>query len=126
MARHTTANLRERGKDITLQQHETDSPVLPVAQIEQLHHFRPDRVDWVFDQTRIEAEHRRSETKRINTFTFVERLLGQIFALLIGLAGIVGGVYTAINNQPWAGGTIASLAITGLAAVFLTGRRGKQ
>lgn len=77
MARHTTANLRERGKDITLQQHETDSPVLPVAQIEQLHHFRPDRVDWVFDQTRIEAEHRRSETRRINTFTFIERLLGQ-------------------------------------------------
>ncbi|WP_367025785.1 hypothetical protein ABZN20_15120 [Methylococcus sp. ANG] len=127
MGRHTTANVRERsGKELTLQQHDTDSPIIPVAQIERLHQFRPDLVDWVFHQTQAEAEHRRTETRRVNTFVFVERLLGQIFALLIGLAGIVGGVYAAINGQPWAGGTIASLAITGLAAVFLTGRRDKS
>ncbi|MDD5036705.1 MAG: hypothetical protein PHE55_18360 [Methylococcaceae bacterium] len=126
MAKHTTANLRERDKELTLQQHDTDSPLIPVAQIERLHQFRPDLVDWIVKQTQIEAEHRRSEDKRINTFVFVERLIGQIFALLIGLAGIVGGVYAAVNGQAWAGGTIASLAITGLAVVFLTGRRGKS
>jgi ABC-type Mn2+/Zn2+ transport system permease subunit len=53
---------------------------------------------------------------------FAERLIGQIFALLIGLTGIIGGSYVAVNGQPWAGGTIASISITGLAAVFLTGR----
>jgi uncharacterized membrane protein len=125
MGRHTTANMRERGKELTVQQHETDSPVIPIAQIEKLHQFRPDLVDWVFTQTQIEAEHRRAEVKRINKFVFIERIIGQIFALLIGLAGIIGGVYAAINGQAWAGGTIASLAITGLAAVFLTGRRSK-
>lgn len=45
---------------------------------------------------------------------------------MIGASGIVGGAYVAINGQPAAGATIASLAITGLAAVFLTGRRNKQ
>jgi hypothetical protein len=79
-----------------------------------------------FSQTQVEAEYRRSESKRVNTFVFIERVLGQIFALLIGLGGIIGGVYAAANGQPWAGGTIASLAITGLTAVFLTGRRGKS
>jgi uncharacterized membrane protein len=118
--------VRDRGKELTVQQHETDSPVIPIAQIEQLHQFRPDLVDWVFTQTQIEAEHRRSEVRRVNKFVFIERIIGQVFALLIGMAGVIGGVYAAINGQAWAGGTIASLAITGLAVVFLTGRRGKS
>jgi len=126
MGKHTTANVRDRGKELTVQQHETDSPVIPIAQIEQLHQFRPDLVDWIFTQTQIEAEHRRAEVKRVNKFVFIEHIIGQVFALLIGMAGIIGGVYAAINGQAWAGGTIASLAITGLAAVFLTGRRGKS
>jgi hypothetical protein len=123
MARHTTANVRERGKDITLQQHETDSPVLPVAQIEQLHHFRPDRVDWIFDQTQIEAEHRRSENRRINTYTFIERILGMVFALTIGLAGILGGLYAAIQGHDWLGGVVATVTVGTLAVGFLKGRR---
>lgn len=102
------------------------APIIPIVQLEQLHSFKPDAVDWVIQQTQIEAEHRRKEGKRINTFVFIEKLIGQIFALLIGMAGIVGGSYVAIQNQPWAGGTIASLAITGLAAVLLTGRSKKD
>ena len=125
MPRHTTANLRDRDKELTVQQHDTDSPVIPIAQIAKLHQIRPDLVDWVFTQTQTEAEHRREEVRRVNGFVFVERIVGQVFALLIGLAGIIGGVYAATNGQPWAGGTIASLAITGLAAVFLTGKKGK-
>lgn len=122
MAKSTHASVKSRHGDLTVQQHETDSPIIPVQQIEQLHQFRPDRVDWVFEQTQAEAEYRRIETHRVNTFVFIERLIGQICALLIGLSGIGGGVYTAVNGQPEAGGTIAGLAITGLAAVFLTGR----
>jgi len=125
MAKSTHASVKSRHGDLTVQQHETDSPIIPVQQIEQLHQFRPDRVDWVFEQTQAEAEYRRKETHRVNTFIFIERLIGQTCALLIGLSGIGGGVYTAINGQPEAGGTIAGLAITGLAAVFLTGRARK-
>ena len=117
-----TAKVTQRDGELTVSQHETDSPVLPVAQLEQLHRFKPDAVDFVIDQTRAEAEHRRSEVWRINTFTFIERLFGQICALVIGMAGIGGGAYIALLGQPWAGGIIASTAITGLAIVFLTGR----
>jgi hypothetical protein len=66
---------------------------LPIAQIEKLHSFRADRVDWVFDQTQLEAEYRRKQRNKINNFVFVERLIGQICALAIGMAGIfVGGL----------------------------------
>lgn len=118
--KHTSAKITRN--DITVQQHETDSPVIPVAQLEQLQKFKPEAVDWVISQTQIEAEWRRAEGKRVNTLIFTERLLGQIFALLIGLTGIISGAYVAVNGQAWAGGTIASISITGLAAVFLTGR----
>jgi hypothetical protein len=121
----TTAKMRGRDGELTVQQHETDSPIIPVAHLERLYSFKPEAVDWVITQTQVEAEYRRSEGKRVNTFIFIERLIGQVFALLIGMAGIGGGSYVAIQGEPWAGGTIASLAITGLAVVFLTGRKKK-
>ena len=66
------------------------------------------------------------ETSRINGYIFAEHLIGQIFALIIGTVGIVAGSWVAINGQPWAGGTIATAAIGGLAVVFLTGRKAPQ
>ncbi len=124
--RHTNARVTHRkdgNSELTVSEHETDSPVIPVAQLERLQVFKPDAVDWVIQQTQIEAEHRRKETIRINRFVFIENLLGQIFSLIIGLAGIGGGSWVAVSGQPWAGGTIATSAITGLAVVFLTGRK---
>lgn len=110
---------------MTVQQHETDCPIIPVSQLERLQQFKPEAVDWVIQQTQIEAEHRRAEDKRINTYVFIDRTVGQVFAFLIGIAGVGGGSYVAVNGQPWAGATIASLSITGLAAVFLSGRSKK-
>ncbi|MBI5846657.1 MAG: hypothetical protein HZB31_01665 [Nitrospirae bacterium] len=126
MANKSTTARVNRHNELTLQQHETDSPIIPIAHLERLQAFKPEAVDWIISQTQIEAEHRRKEGKRVNSFVFIERLLGQIFALIIGLAGIGVGGYVALNGQPAAGGTIASLAITGLAVVFLTGRNKKS
>lgn len=125
MAKQTSANVN-RSKDghhqMSIQQQETDCPILPVPQLEQLQKFKPEAVDWVILQTQIEAEHRRTETIKINRYTFIERLLGQIFAFLIGSIGVVGGSYVAVSGQPTAGAAIATAALTGLAVVFLTGR----
>ncbi|MDO8293599.1 MAG: hypothetical protein Q7T29_12175 [Gallionella sp.] len=121
--RHTTAKVTRKDSELTLSEHETDSPVIPVAQLERLHTFKPEAVDWVISQTQIEAEHRRNETSRVNGFIFTEHIIGQIFALVIGIAGIGGGSWVAVSGQPLAGGTIATAAITGLAVVFLTGRK---
>jgi hypothetical protein len=126
MSRHTTAKAKQGDKELTVQQHETDSPILPVAQLHELHEFRPDAVDWVLDQSKTEADFRRSESHRINGFVLVEKILGQIFAFTMGLSGIIGGVYAAVHGQPTAGTTIASFAITVLAVVFLTGKKQKS
>lgn len=127
--RNTNAKVthkKDGDKELTLSQQETDSPILPVAQLERLSLFKPDAVDWIISQTQIEAEHRRKETSRVNGFIFTEHLIGQIFALIIGVGGIGAGSWVAVSGQPWAGGTIATAAITGLAVVFLTGRKKPQ
>ncbi len=119
MAKGSKTQIKGRGGEITHQQQETDSPIIPVQHLERLHQFKPDAVDWILQQTEREADHRRAEERRVNTFVFTEGIFGQICALLIGVAGIAGGSFVALNGQPWAGGFIASLAITGLAAVFI-------
>ncbi len=103
-----------------------DVPVLPVDQLERLHAIKPDAVDWVIQQTQIEAEHRREETSRVNGFILLEHLLGQFLALLIGTAGILGGSWVAVNGQPWAGVAIAIAAIAGLTAAHLSGKKSRQ
>jgi len=125
MGRSTTAKVNRRNGDLTLQQHDSDSPILPIAQLEQLNSFKPEAVELVINQTQIEAEHRRKETLRLNTFVLIERIIGQVFALIIGVTGIISGSYVAISGQAWAGGTIATASLTGLAAIFLTGRSKK-
>lgn len=124
--RSTSAKASTKTGEMTFQQHETDSPIIPVAQMERLNSFKPEAVDWIISQTQVEAEHRRVETIRVNTFVFIEHILGQIFALLIGSGGIYAGAHLALAGQPWAGGTIATAAITGLAVVFLTGRQKRK
>ena len=125
--KHTTAqvNNSKGNRQLSFQQHETDCPILPVPQLEQLQSFKPEAVDWIINQTQIEAEHRRAQIIRVNKYTFIERIAGQIFAFIIGLSGVLFGSYVALKGQPAAGATIAGAALAGLAGVFLSGRRAK-
>ncbi|MCX7096547.1 MAG: hypothetical protein NTV43_01435 [Methylococcales bacterium] len=125
--KHTTAQVKNTKGDqqLSIQQHETDCPILPVVQLEQLQRFKPEAVDWIINQTQIEAEHRRAQIIIVNRYTFIERIAGQVFAFVIGLSGVLLGSYVALQNQPTAGAAIAGAALAGLAGVFLSGRRAK-
>lgn len=122
-SRSTTVKANHRGSELTVHQHETDSPVLPVAQIERLHQIRPDRVDWVFDQTEAESNFRRTETKRINTLVFIQRMASIASGLVIGCVGLGVATYLAINGKEWVGGVIGGTTVVGLVSAFLIGSR---
>jgi hypothetical protein len=113
----------KNGDQLTVHSQDTDALILPVPQLEALHNFRPDLVDVVVQETRLEAAHRRSQENRVNTFIFLERLLGQIAAISVATLGIGGGVYAGLNGQPWLGGVIASVTIGTLAVAFLQRNR---
>ena len=84
MSRQTNAHakIKDGSGELLVQDTQSDAPILPMAGIERLHNIRPDRVDWVFEQTQIEAETRRVEQHRVNTFIFFERIASarQIFS----------------------------------------------
>ena len=111
---------------ITAQHTSTDAPLIPVGEVERLSAINPAFAQFIFDQTRLEAEHRRhiqlSETleqSRINGFIFTERIAGVIAAVLVGVGGMVGGVYAVTLGHDWAGVSIAGVTIGTLAVAFI-------
>jgi hypothetical protein len=120
MAKSLRAEARNnRGEHLTVQAHDNDALILPVSQLEELHAFRPDLVDLVVSETQKEAAHRRSQESRVNLFVFIERVLGQISAMLLAVLGIAGGIYAGLSGQPWLGGVIVSVTIGTLAVTFI-------
>jgi hypothetical protein len=131
VSRQTTTHVKSsNGGEVFVRDSRSDAPLLPIVGIERLHALRPDRVDWVFDQTQIEADLRRSnllrsieEGERINTRVFIEHIIAQCFALVIGLCGILGGLYAALQGHDWLGGIVSTISIGTLAGNFL--KKGK-
>ena len=113
--------MAHRGNEtaMLLKSRDTDSPVLPVEEMERLHKFRPDIVDWILEQTKIEAESRRQLQRESLLKYLLERKIGQILGFLIGLFGILGGSFVAVKGYSTAGGIIATSSICTLAVAFL-------
>jgi len=121
MAKQQDTYVAKRGEDsaFLLQNRDTDSPMLPVDEMERLHSFRPDVIDWILEQTEIEAENRRQARRETTRKLIFERRLGQILGFLIGVVGVIGGAYVAVKGSSTAGGIIATSAICTLAMAFL-------
>ena len=101
-SKHVKAQAKDNnGNEIAIASVNSDSPLLPVEQLEKLHQFRPDLVDFVIRETEAESQKRRIETTRINTFTFIERITGLVFSLIMGLVGICGSIYLGIQGHDW-------------------------
>lgn len=114
---------RKRASKPSPTEPDVDSPFLPVEQLEGLRKIKPDAVDWVMQQTQLEAEHRRAETARVNDLIFIEHMLAQVSALLIGVAGILGGSWVAVRGQPWVGFAIAATVVAGLVVAHAAGKK---
>lgn len=54
-----------------------------------------------------------------------ETRLGQIFAFVIAMTAIIGGMLTAINGAEWAGTFIGVGGLAGLVGAFIQGRNNK-
>lgn len=122
MGKSTTAQLRNKDSHLTLSQHETDAPILPMAQLEQLKALHPERVDWVFQESSKEGDFRRSETKRVNTFVFAERLAGIVAGLIIGVVALGVSAYLALEGHDVVAGIIGGTTVVGLVGAFVVGK----
>lgn len=100
----------------------SDSPILPIEQLDRLREIAPNRVDWVFEQTEAESRFRRMENHRINTMTFTEHILGLVFALLIAVFGLGAAVYLAMHDKEVTASIIGGGTVVGLVTAFIAGR----
>lgn len=121
--RHTSASARSKDTEVQVSQTTTEAPLLPMEQIYRIKEIAPDRVEWVFEQTQIESEFRRAENRRINTFAFVERMAGLVFALLVAVGGLGVATYLAINDREVVASIIGGATLVGLVAAFIAGRK---
>ena len=120
VSKHVKAQAKDNnGNEIAIASVNSDSPLLPVEQLEKLHQFRPDLVDFVIRETEVESQKRRIETTRINTFTFIERITGLVFSLIMGLVGICGSIYLGLQGHDWLAGTLGTVTIGTLAVAYL-------
>jgi hypothetical protein len=120
-SKHT--HLRARQGEVAVSQTTTDAPLLPVEQIERLQQILPHRVEWVFEQTQVESEHRRMELRRVNTMIFIERMAGLFFALVVAVLGLGVAAYLAIQGKELTASIIGGATLVGLVASFIGGKQ---
>ena len=123
-SRHTRVSAK--GNEVAVSSTTTDSPILPIEQIERLKALAPERVDWVFDQTELESSHRRNENKRVNSLVFAERMLGLVFALMIAIAGLAAAVYLALHGHELTASVIGGATLASMVASFIARRSGRN
>jgi uncharacterized membrane protein len=85
--------------------------------------------DRIMSMAETEAGHRQKMEKRVLEVDaeamrreFTERRIGQLFGLLIGLAALGTGAFTAAYGHPVAGGFIGTGGVVALVTAFIYGR----
>ncbi|MGN6652835.1 hypothetical protein [Trinickia sp.] len=123
MGGQITARVKDKHRSLTLSHHESDAPLLPMAQIERLKEILPEKVAWVFDQAAEEGQFRRSEMRRVNTFAGVERIGSMLSGLIIGCVALSLSTYLAMHEHDWVAGVTGGTTVVGLVSAFVLGQR---
>lgn len=111
------------GRKLSLQHTSTDSPILPAANLRELHQIDPSLVAWVVKETEIEATHRRTETTTVNRYIFVERISGVIAGTLVAVFGFAAATYLVLQNHDWAGVAIGGTTLATIVSVLVSHNR---
>lgn len=110
----------QTGDRLSITQTTTDSPILPAANLQQLKLIDPKLVDWVIEQTELEAKSRRKLNERINLFIFAERMAGPVIGGVVALAGLALGAFLIMHGHDWAGAVLCGTTLVSLVSVIVT------
>lgn len=108
------------GEHLSVQHTQTDSPILPAANLRELQSIDPNLVPFIIEQTALEANFRRSESKRVNTLVFIERISGVVFGALIAIVVFTFGFVLISRGHDWAGVAICGGALASILGIFVT------
>lgn len=127
MSGHTKVQaVSKDGEQFTVQHTESDSPILPAPNLEHLQRIDPSLVPFVVEQTKIEADFRRSQNKKVNLYIFIERISGVLVGGGIALVGLGLGAYLILAGHDWAGTAICGINLVGIVSVIVTRKISKE
>ncbi|HJV73132.1 MAG TPA: hypothetical protein VJ654_02835 [Noviherbaspirillum sp.] len=108
------------GQQVSFLHTNTDSPILPTADLIRLHELDPKLVNWIVEQTELEAEARRTENRRINLYVFIERISGVVAGAFVAVFGFLIGGYLVLQGHDWAGVGICGTTLVSIVSVLVT------
>lgn len=83
----------------------------------------PNGADRIMIMAENQQKHRMAIQDRLVKSQTLQSLIGQIFGLILGLAGLGCGTFLAYNGHTTVGGIIAGTTVVSLVSVFVIGRR---
>jgi len=111
-------------------QYEFQGPLPPPGILAQYENIKPGFAERILSLTEGEAIHRRQlQARKLEgdlerqARSFGEARWGQVCALLIGLAAILGGVYSSVHGAELPGSLIGTGGVVALTYVFIRGRK---
>lgn len=108
-------------------------PLPPPGFLQRYEEISPGLAERLVRYAEGEAEHRRAVEKLIvetqcgeSRAYHAEVKRGQVCAVVITLAALAAGAYTAVNGQPLAGGVLGTAGVTGIVMSLVLGRKASQ
>jgi uncharacterized membrane protein len=102
------------------------SPLPPAEEMEKYKNVDPEIPKTIIKQWEKQTDHRQDlEKSVINNDILISRM-GLLFAFLIGISGIVGGVVIALSGHEVAGSIFSGVSLVSLVSTFIYGTNKKN
>jgi uncharacterized membrane protein len=94
----------------------------PADEMIKIESVYPGFIESYVKSNKQEQSNRMALAKKGMNFTLTERIIGQVFAFIIVMTCILGGLYATFNGYEKFGATLIGINLLGLATAFIVGR----
>jgi uncharacterized membrane protein len=94
----------------------------PADEMIKIESVYPGFIESYVKSNKQEQSNRMTLAKKGMNFTLTERIIGQVFAFIIVMTCILGGLYATFNGYEKFGAALIGINLLGLATAFIVGR----
>lgn len=125
--RHPQPSARQNSaSSLSVEQHQIEAFSGPLPHPEHLKQYDlivPGAADRILKQAEQQTTHRIKTESRAVSAEIAQNMLAQVFAFILALTGIGGGILLTLNDHGGAGGTLMTVTIGTLCVAYLKSRK---